>query len=307
MKNKSILLTACSSLVCFIIIFYLYTSDGNKNKMYILIPIALGSVVCYKLNKKWFNKQKNELINKESWDYPPTIKLKKKYIIAFSIVALFLYKLFEQVFQTEDDSKNQEALYAYYHDVSMIEGTLNSGVFTPIVEEILFRGLLLILISSIGLLIIEKLPINYQLKMKYVFNIVFVIIATIIFGYIHVMFAGDYDKIYPYLFSGLILSTAYILTKTLYVSTLIHMLSNTMVALATYNGYILNCLIILLILYMIYIVTTGIYINRYYFGRILEKSERRNEKNNNSSFLKTVKDMIVFIKHVNKCIFYKSK
>src|SRR5699024_12090392 len=97
-----------------------------------------------------------------------------------------------------NDKKNQKSDEAYVENVNMLEGTLNMGVLTPIVEEIMFRGLLLLFLSSIGLWIIKNIKPFHQLRMKYIFNTVFVIILSMFFVYLFVMFVCDYYKILFY-------------------------------------------------------------------------------------------------------------
>ncbi|MBG9207044.1 CPBP family intramembrane metalloprotease, partial [Staphylococcus sciuri] len=64
-------------------------------------------------------------------------------------------------------------------------------------------------------------------------GITFVIISSITFGIPHVIRDGDYQNITPYIISGMVFSVLYVITKTIYVPILLHMLGNTMSTLSS--------------------------------------------------------------------------
>ena len=83
-------------------------------------------------------------------------------------------------------------------------------IIAPIVEEVVYRGAILR-----GL---EKLKIH---------PVIALIISSLIFGFIHVLTAGDYAQVFAYVFMGLALGCVYQKTKSLVASVTVHALINT--------------------------------------------------------------------------------
>lgn len=309
MKSINLLLIGMLNLICIVIIYNLYLTEKNENLMYLTLVAVIG-IVMYLISKKVFDKQKKKLINSDLKNYPLTIKLRKQYIVSFAIIVGSFVKIYELIFLAGNDSKNQKSAEAYVENVNMLEGALNMGVLTPVVEEIMFRGLLLLFLSSIGLWIIKNIKPFHQVRVKYIFNTVFVIISTMFFGYLHVMGGGDYDKILPYLFSGMVLSVCYILTKSLYVPILIHMVGNIIQVLSEHNVDLGLYALLACLMYVCFIVILWSQKNQNYITRMVEQLEIKQEQYNKAN-VKRMKSGILKMNHVfgyiNTKMFYKSK
>ena len=110
---------------------------------------------------------------------------------------------------------------------------ISNGIKAPIVEEILFRGLLFLTIVSLFYVLNGKSRGCIKILAM---NITFVIVSTVIFGLMHGMNWGrlfaegiietDFRHTIPYLVAGLIYSLLYMVTKTLFAPIIAHMLNN---------------------------------------------------------------------------------
>lgn len=111
---------------------------------------------------------------------------------------------------TADNSANEAAIEEMFKSSYGMLIVVLVCIIAPIVEEIVYRGAILK-----GL---EKLKISPAVAL---------IISSLIFGFIHVLTAGDYAQVFPYIFMGLALGFVYQKTKSLVASVAIHMLINT--------------------------------------------------------------------------------
>jgi len=96
-------------------------------------------------------------------------------------------------------------------------------VIGPIVEELVFRGAL------------QKL--FHMIKFPWWLG---TIIASVLFGLIHVVDAGDYEQIFPYVFMGFALGYTYYKSKSIFSSILVHIAVNCISVGATYILMILE-------------------------------------------------------------------
>ena len=184
-------------------------------------------------------------------NHKPLIKLKKRYIVWVSSLTLLIHNMVSQTILPDVDSKNQKAVNHYLDGNSWLESIGNVGILSPIVEEVIFRGLLLFLISSIGLWIVSTFKNNLTLNIRRYTSIIFIATSSLLFGVAHVVRGGDYNHIYPYLLSGFVFSTIYILTKTLYVSIFVHMIGNTIAVMVYYDNNIAVLILLVVLLYII--------------------------------------------------------
>lgn len=232
MKNYPFLLMIFN-LVSLILVYALYNID-NHNIVYLFVTTII-SIVIYKWNKKIIIKKKRDLMRENTLNHKPLIKLKKRYIVWVSSFTFLIYNMVSLMIMPDVDSKNQKAVTHYLGGNSWLESIGNVGILSPIVEEVIFRGLLLILISSIGLWIVSTFKNNLTLNIRRYTPIIFIATSSLLFGVAHVVGGGDYNHIYPYLLSGFVFSTLYILTKTLYVSIFVHMIGNTIAVMVYYD------------------------------------------------------------------------
>ncbi|RIM29766.1 CPBP family intramembrane metalloprotease [Staphylococcus cohnii] len=237
------------NFISLILVFALYNIDNN-NIVYLFVTTII-SIVLYKWNKKLSIKKKRELMRENTINHKPLIKLKKRYMVWVSSFTYLIYSMVRLMILPEVDSKNQKAVNRYLDGNSWLESIGNVGILSPIVEEVIFRGLLLILISSIGLWIVSTFKNNLTLNIRRYTSIIFIATSSLLFGVAHVVGGGDYNHIFPYLLSGFVFSTIYILTKTLYASIFVHMIGNTIAVMVYYDEGIAVLIKFVVILYII--------------------------------------------------------
>ena len=237
------------NFISLILVFALYNIDNN-NIVYLIVTTII-SIVLYKWNKKLSIKKKRELMRENTIDYISLIKLKKRYIVWVSSLTFLIYNMVSLMILPDVDSKNQKAVNRYLDGNSWLESIGNVGILSPIVEEVIFRGLLLILISSIGLWIVSTFKRNLTANISRYTSIIFIATSSLLFGLVHVVSGGDYNHIFPYLLSGIVFSTIYILTKTLYASIFVHMIGNTIAVMVYYDEDIAVLIFSVVFLYII--------------------------------------------------------
>lgn len=95
-------------------------------------------------------------------------------------------------------------------------------IIGPIVEEMIYRG-------AIQGTIIGSKSANTP-KWRVVLGIA---ISSILFGLIHVIDAGDFTNIFPYLFMGIVLGSICYKTRSIWISSIVHIINNTISVLLT--------------------------------------------------------------------------
>lgn len=248
MKNSPFSLMIFN-FVSLILVFTLYNTDNN-NIVYLFVTTII-SIAFYKWNKKIIIKKKRDLMRENTLYHKPLIKLKKRYIVWVSSFTFLIYNMVSLMILPDVDSKNQKAVNRYLDGNSWLESIGNVGILSPIVEEVIFRGLLLILISSIGLWIVSTFKRNLTANISRYTSIIFIATSSLLFGLVHVVSGGDYNHIFPYLLSGIVFSTIYILTKTLYASIFVHMIGNTIAVMVYYDEDIAVLIFSVVFLYII--------------------------------------------------------
>ena len=135
-------------------------------------------------------------------------------IIGIGLISAYglniLGSILSNALSTADNSANEAAIEEMFKSSYGMLIVLLVCIIAPVVEEIVYRGAILR-----GL---EKLKISPAVAL---------IISSLIFGFIHVLTAGDYAQVFPYIFMGLALGFVYQKTKSLVASITIHMLINT--------------------------------------------------------------------------------
>lgn len=118
----------------------------------------------------------------------------------------FCCSWFYGLFGESISGNNQEAVINNIKE-NVVLMAFSTCLFAPIVEEIIFR----------------KCIFSYFLKDRYG-----ILVSTLAFGLIHVVSTLDFIHILPYLFTGLLLSVFYSLSKrNIYVPLLAHIIVNT--------------------------------------------------------------------------------
>lgn len=247
MNQNRLITVTIVNWICLISIMSLYLTKKNNIIEYLFL-ITIVSILVYKFNDKL--SEKNKINYKHSiMNNKHSYILKKRYLFWSATFIYYCYSTINRILFSFSDSKNQKAVETYLDKKSILEAEINVGILTPIVEEIIFRGLLLMVISGIGLIIAYNFKKEDSLKIQKGATISFVIISTILFGFAHVA-SGDYSKILPYLISGFVFSFSYVITKTLYLPILIHMIGNTFSTMSYYDDSIAYWLQVLMIVYI---------------------------------------------------------
>ena len=176
------------------------------------------------LYEEWFG---NDGTFKDNFAMP---NIKKRYIIIFSVYGFLINSVSSRIYTgIFGFPKNEQRLNEKQH---MFEMDISNGIKAPIVEEILFRGLLFLTIVSLFYVLNGK----SRRFSKTTINIMFVILSTVIFGLMHGVNWGrlfaegiietDFRHTIPYLVAGLIYSLLYMVTKTIFAPIIAHMLNN---------------------------------------------------------------------------------
>lgn len=186
-------------------------ADQNMLGVYLNLFSGLLSLICAVFIFKDFIKDnylrfKEHLFENVAWSM--TFGIASVYI--FSIIANIIIGL---LIDTSSHSAANQALFETYFGSSMILMMIQSVFIAPILEELLFRGLI------------------FRSLRKYN-KILAHVISSFIFGFIHIysgLFSGDLTQL-AYLFSyglmGFAFSLAYEKKKTIFVPITIHMINN---------------------------------------------------------------------------------
>lgn len=181
-------------------------------------------IVLKKIYEAWFG---NDGTFKDNFAIP---NIKKRYIIIFSVYGFLINSVSSRIYtEIFGLPKNEQRLNEKQH---MFEMYISNGIKAPVVEELLFRGLLFLTIVSLFYVSNGK----SRRFSKTSINIMFVILSTVIFGFMHGVNWGrlfaeriietDFRHTIPYLVAGLIYSLLYMVTKTIFAPIIAHMLNN---------------------------------------------------------------------------------
>lgn len=203
--------------------------------LYIIIPILVLFVYQYYL----------KICHIPSLFSPKYVQLTKlSWSIKFSLITVsyFATSILSGLVYT-GESENQKILKE--QAVDFPSSFLGASFNAPIIEEVIFRGMLFIIIlTATSFLFNETNRKSMFLRMA-----IYVTLSTIIFGFLHVLVSGDYQHVFPYLVPGFIYSIVFALTRDIKVTILLHILNNSSVHLYEYGYEQINVVInILLVL-----------------------------------------------------------
>lgn len=203
---------------------YTYGFDAS-NEYYTLmnlLPVLLCSVLffivdkdCFKADAKAFKKNKGEYI--------------KQIFLGFFMVyaALIIANFILTILGVVGTSENEMAINSLFSDspVQLVMLFFLLCIFTPIVEEIVFRKIIYNFVEPRS---------NYKVA---------ILVTGFIFGFMHVLAYGDFIQSIPYVMMGLTFGYIYWrANKNIYVTIGVHFLNNflsfTIYALAAYEIYI---------------------------------------------------------------------
>ena len=169
----------------------------------VYIPILIVSIILLK----------DEI--KEGYANISKAKYKHTFMfIGLGLVACYLGNVISSIitsmFSASQDSANQsyiEELFLSKYGILMI---VDVCIIGPIVEELVYRSAIL----------------NGLKKLK-IHPVVAIIISAMIFGFVHVIDAGDYDQVLPYIVMGLVFGFVYHKSKSIFTTISIHVLINS--------------------------------------------------------------------------------
>lgn len=192
-----------------------FLADSLKNTLIHMLIISM--VIALYILYKAFNKKQNQIPSKYYKPIPIPF-FSKIYIVS---IAIYIQTLISSKFSS--DTANQRLNEKHDEGLSMDTILAGGSLTAPIIEEIIFRGVLFITILSASSYLQNKTKIqNDKLGL-----ISFCIFSSLLFGFVHVAKAYDIENIWGYLVSGIILSLVFVFTRDIKIVIAIHMIGNT--------------------------------------------------------------------------------
>ncbi|GBU10966.1 hypothetical protein AwErysi_05820 [Erysipelotrichaceae bacterium] len=163
--------------------------------------------------------------------------LKKKFYYVFWVPVAYIISLiftgilisFASLFVSLPDTSANQLAIEESMKVSPLGNITATIIGAPVVEEIIFR---LVIAGCIYFLVMHLMGVrknNYnEAQSKRVFAAaISIVVSAILFGVLHVISAGDYLAVVPYISMGIVFSTFYFVTQRNIVAViLLHMLAN---------------------------------------------------------------------------------
>lgn len=215
-------------LVTSLILFVTYILNDIKNIGFMVSYTSVFICVYIALHRM---SKKVQGTDSSFGDYFSFPKMKKRYILYFSVLGFLLNTLLSMLYTHNFGLPNNEIrVQDKYSNQIAYEMEIYGGIQAPIIEEILHRGLLFLVVISVFQAISNKAKhVNGM-------NAIFLIISSTLFGLMHAISWGklmktmtletDFKHTTPYLIAGIIFSLLYLMTRTLYAPIIAHMLNN---------------------------------------------------------------------------------
>lgn len=235
-RFKNIILVIISGIVLIELFMQLkFIADISKN-LFINIAIIIIVISIYGIFMKWVKSK--DIINKKFFS---SKKLSWKSNV---IIITFLY-IFEIGLSSyfPNHSENQNRIEEKESNMDLLTNIISVSVSPAVIEEICFRGIIYVIIF-----ISSSLLINLNRNYKYIVITTFLIFSSALFGFLHVAISYDFQNVGAYLVSGITFSIAYILTRDIKVSIVIHALGNLFGVLYRNDMQYISYLIILVLL-----------------------------------------------------------
>lgn len=262
-KINFLIVVAVTSLILLVT----YLLNDSTNIGFIAVYISIVICVYIALHRMSEKVEGNTYSFKDYFNVP---QMKKRYIVYFSVLGYLTNNFLSMVYTKCFGLPNNEIrVQDKYDNQSTFEMELYGGIQAPIVEEIIFRGLLFLVIVSVFKVISDKS------KHVNAMNTIFLVVSSGLFGLMHTVSWGkliktmtletDIKHVTPYLIAGVIYSSLYLITKTLCAPIMAHMLNNLTDLQFDYTVMFLG--IMLFVLYVIYVYRTqkGMPINKWLF------------------------------------------
>ncbi|WP_440862448.1 CPBP family glutamic-type intramembrane protease [Staphylococcus shinii] len=220
-----------------------WANSVSDNLIYI---ITISLVITLYILYKRFNIKYNAIPNK----YFKSIDLSLKTKVFIVFIGVYMDSIMQTFFSS--DTANQRLSEKNDEGLSMITVLVGTGLTAPIIEEIIFRGVLFIVILTASSYLQNKNNSEFDI----LGNISFFLFSFLFFGFLHVAKGCDFENIGGYLVSGFILSLVFVLTRDIKIGIAIHMIINIASVLGRYDykGIIALLVIIMLIYIFIYMI-----------------------------------------------------
>lgn len=252
-KYSTAVLLSIVMIMCFI-----FTICVDEKNMVMMVGGTIIAIWVYIGLHKHIDKMFSNGKKPKSYHLFP--RMKKRVVLYLVGLSYWIDQFFTYIYTSNFKiSHNQERANETRASQTFLENVISHDIKTPIVEEIIFRGLLFLLIITVFNLIKRNTK-------KATINIIFVFTSGVVFGLFHCVswnelftsmtITTEFERAILYIVPGLVYSVLYIFTQRLYAPILAHMLNNTM-GLKTFGEQQLENLIvwfvILLIVGVIYI------------------------------------------------------
>lgn len=173
---------------------------------------------------------KSTVSNRHSFELQTYSKKKIDIVQCFTliIIAFLLMIIVKQLYVVligNEDFANDELIKE--HIGLLIPFFITSCIASPIIEEIIFRGYGYMLVSDVTSAICKKFKLKYY--ERYIKFSTFIILPSLIFGMIHKQ--DNVLSLLTYVFSGVMFSLLFLMTKRIWVSILAHAINNSFAAL----------------------------------------------------------------------------
>ncbi|MDN8674490.1 CPBP family intramembrane metalloprotease [Staphylococcus aureus] len=214
---------ALKALLPFIIVYFI-VSFSEKNRFVPnigvekwLLGVILSTIVLFVIFKVFFFTDESKTV----------FDSKSLVIVSVALICILLIYHFQNIFglyaESENEMKldqkisgNKESLHYLFVDMVIV---------APVIEEITLRGVVYYYIKEACKSVIKWN--TWKIKNSFInhtFNILFVIISTSLFTFIHSW--DSYIEAIPYFSMGIVLSLVLIITKNILNTICIHMLNN---------------------------------------------------------------------------------
>lgn len=233
---KNILLVIFIGIVLIELFMQLkFIADGSKN-LFINIAIIIIVISIYGIFMNWV-KSKN-IINKKFFS-------PKKFSWKSNVIIITLLYIFQRGLSSyfPNHSENQKRIVEKESNMDLLTNIISGSVSPAVIEEICFRGIIYVIIF-----VSSSLLINLNRNYKYIAITIFLIFSSVLFGFLHIAISYDFQNIGAYLVSGITFSIAYILTRDIKVSIVVHALGNLFGVLYRNDMQYISSLIILVLL-----------------------------------------------------------
>lgn len=257
-KTEIELMNLLIYIVSFAVVYsvYIATTDSIVG---ICIPIILAIAIYYGVNRLKDRKSDISMnLTKKKFRIVP--------LMFITIITIIIEYSLSNVF-TFGISGNQKRVLEEMKNAPIHETLLSNVIEAPIVEEILFRGIILLICFTVTKLLFQRLSITEGNKNK-IAALIFLVISSMSFSLVHMTEADRIVLLLPYAISGLIFAYIYIITQNIITSMVVHGIGNliaTFIGLSQYHivsvnlvtyifvGIIVVLVILLLIMCMQYL------------------------------------------------------